>query len=59
MVALILGSLARSPSARRVLRAGLTEVLHGAVGNNLNPYRPELHYVRGPGPNWREKHIAH
>jgi hypothetical protein len=20
-----------------------------------NPYRPELHYMRGPGPKWREK----
>jgi hypothetical protein len=19
-------------------------------------YRPELHYMRGPGPRWREKH---
>jgi hypothetical protein len=19
------------------------------------PYRPELHYMRGPGPRWREK----
>jgi hypothetical protein len=22
-----------------------------------DPYRPELHYMRGPGPKWREKHI--
>ena len=21
-------------------------------------YRPELHYMRGPGPKWREKHAA-
>ncbi|NEW85753.1 MULTISPECIES: hypothetical protein [Rhodopseudomonas] len=20
------------------------------------PYRPELHYMRGPGPAWRAKH---
>jgi hypothetical protein len=20
-----------------------------------DPYRPELHYMRGPGPKWREK----
>jgi hypothetical protein len=20
------------------------------------PYRPELHYMRGPGPKWRAKH---
>ena len=24
----------------------------------LNTYRPELHYMRGPGPKWREKHCA-
>ncbi len=22
----------------------------------LDPYRPELHYMRGRGPKWREKH---
>jgi hypothetical protein len=22
----------------------------------VDPYRPELHYMRGPGPKWREKH---
>jgi hypothetical protein len=21
-------------------------------------YRPELHYMRGPGPRWREKNMA-
>jgi hypothetical protein len=21
-----------------------------------DPYRPELHYMRGPGPKWQEKH---
>ena len=24
--------------------------------NLFDPYRPELHYMRGPGPKWREKH---
>ena len=27
-------------------------VLLGIVSN---PYRPELHYMRGPGPKWRAK----
>ena len=22
----------------------------------VDPYRPELHYMRGPGPKWRTKH---
>jgi hypothetical protein len=24
----------------------------------FNPYRPELHYMRGPGPAWRAKHLG-
>jgi hypothetical protein len=23
----------------------------------FDPYRPELHYMRGPGPAWRAKHV--
>jgi hypothetical protein len=25
----------------------------------FDPYRPELHYMRGPGPKWREKHAPY
>ena len=24
----------------------------------FNPYRPELHYMRGPGPAWRAKQAS-
>ena len=24
----------------------------------FDPYRPERHYMRGPGPRWRERHGA-
>jgi hypothetical protein len=24
----------------------------------VDPYRPELHYMRGPGPKWHAKHTA-
>ena len=24
----------------------------------VSKYRPEDHYMRGPGPKWREKHFA-
>jgi hypothetical protein len=24
----------------------------------FHPYRPELHYMRGPGPAWRAKHLS-
>jgi hypothetical protein len=26
------------------------------VPDVFDSYRPELHYMRGPGPRWREKH---
>jgi hypothetical protein len=26
------------------------------VRDVFDSYRPELHYMRGPGPRWREKH---
>ncbi|MPZ41590.1 MAG: hypothetical protein GEU95_26805 [Rhizobiales bacterium] len=29
---------------------------HRLTASLLDPYRPELHYMRGPGPKWREKH---
>ena len=28
------------------------------VDRAFNPYRPELHYMRGPGPAWRAKHLS-
>lgn len=24
----------------------------------FDPYRPELHYMRGPGPKWQAKHAV-
>ena len=32
---------------------------HGLIQIVRNPYRPELHYMRGPGPKWRAKHQGH
>jgi hypothetical protein len=35
---------------------GPTE-LWGTLKKRLfDPYRPELYYMRGPGPKWRQKH---
>jgi hypothetical protein len=25
---------------------------------DIRKYRPERHYMRGPGPKWREKHSS-
>ena len=31
---------------------------HRLIKTVGNPYRPELHYMRGPGPKWRAKHYG-
>ena len=36
------------------LRGELVE-MSGVLRDILHPYRPELHYMRGPGPQWRAK----
>ena len=36
--------------------AELRTFLRQFVAKAFNPYRPELHYMRGPGPAWRAKH---
>ncbi len=50
--------------AMGVRRAGMFSTLLSAlrvwrVGTAVfDPYRPELYYMRGPGPKWREKHVV-
>ena len=29
---------------------------HDLTRDAIRPYRPERHYMRGPGPAWRAKH---
>jgi hypothetical protein len=31
-------------------------VVHKLILDVRDSYRPELHYMRGPGPKWRAKH---
>jgi hypothetical protein len=49
----LLGASARQ-MGRRLLVA-----IAASVQNARDSYRPELHYMRGPGPRWREKHGPH
>lgn len=44
---------APAPSFRHDLKS-----LWRTLTELFNPYRPERHYMRGPGPKWREKHAA-
>ena len=50
------------------ITAALASLLRSAAGSLLTflgpswdgprrKYRPEAHYMRGPGPKWREKHL--
>ena len=55
-------------SARRVVRginiqrqernlgSDFSDFAWGLIKAVLDPYRPELHYMRGPGPKWHAKH---
>jgi hypothetical protein len=38
-----------------LLNSALADILR-LVKSLLDPYRPELHYMRGPGPKWHAKH---
>jgi hypothetical protein len=44
-----------TPSLGRVLGATARR-WRRLTASLFDPYRPELHYMRGPGPKWREKH---
>jgi hypothetical protein len=41
------------------LRTAFNAFWYDLTRDALRPYRPELHYMRGPGPAWRAKHDLH
>ncbi|MEA3023139.1 MAG: hypothetical protein QOK01_1991 [Alphaproteobacteria bacterium] len=48
-------STTTSPKSPRLL--SVVAMLWRTLRRDLtDPYRPELLYMRGPGPNWRAKH---
>ena len=51
-----------SPARRRDVQAGIfaeiRDFWHQFFARAFDPYRPELHYMRGPGPAWRAKQTA-
>ena len=46
-----------SPGSERVLGATARR-WRRLTASLFDPYRPELHYMRGPGPKWRAKHAG-
>ena len=47
-----------SPSSVRArLRTVALNLRTAFWGGLVSQYRPEAHYMRGPGPKWREKYV--
>ena len=56
-IAAISGSAAALlPRPLAGLRAFLASFWREMIRDAAHPYRPEQHYMRGPGPAWRAKH---
>ena len=58
MATIVSASLSR-PAIDRASRPGATgfrAFWRRFFVTAFNPYRPELHYMRGPGPAWRAKY---
>ena len=47
-----------TPDASEVAMNWIVKAAKSLVQALTDPYRPELHYMRGPGPKWRTKHPA-
>ncbi|HXD46153.1 MAG TPA: hypothetical protein VN655_13565 [Pseudolabrys sp.] len=39
-----------------MLRSWISRAWKAAVTRMFVSYRPDLHYMRGPGPKWRQGH---
>jgi hypothetical protein len=58
-MATITSTTLSSPSTDRGGKSGgLKGFWRQFFATAFNPYRPELHYMRGPGPAWRAKYGA-
>src|SRR3989440_3982190 len=49
---------AKSGFARKTAEtvSDIASIVHNLFMDVRDSYRPELHYMRGPGPKWRAKH---
>ncbi len=48
----------RTLTGLRLLLVEVGGIVLGFVRDLTDPYRPERHYMRGPGPKWRMKHAG-
>jgi len=54
----IIDATALSGFARKTAESAsdFASLVHNLIMDVRDSYRPELHYMRGPGPKWRAKH---
>jgi hypothetical protein len=54
----IMDATALSGFARKTVESAsdFASVVYNLINDVRDSYRPELHYMRGPGPKWRAKH---
>ena len=52
----ILAELALVGASAREMGRRLFAAITRRKQDAFDSYRPELHYMRGPGPRWQEKH---
>jgi hypothetical protein len=55
-VSRIIRSIFPASNLRVALSAADLDIWRRLRQGMFDCYRPELHYMRGPGPKWREKH---
>jgi hypothetical protein len=49
-------AFATRPKTKPGLAAALGDFIRTLSDRLFDTYRPELHYMRGPGPKWHAKH---
>ena len=49
-------SMFTAPRQGQGLLVEIADLVHNLAKTLFDPYRPELHYMRGPGPKWHAKH---
>jgi hypothetical protein len=55
-MATIVSTTLPAPAIRPAAFAALKAFWRQFLTKAFDPYRPELHYMRGPGPAWRAKY---
>jgi len=56
-IAIISGSAGVRPFS--VIGHAIARFWRELTRDTMRPYRPEQHYMRGPGPAWQAKHGHH